>query len=65
MIYAETACISMIIPLVMKTLEKHNQDSGVHTIASLKRRFADMEKEEHLVLATIVDPRYKRKIKNQ
>ena len=32
MISAEAACICMIIPLVrglMKTLEKHNQDSGV------------------------------------
>ena len=72
MIFAEAACISMIIPLVrglMKTLEKHNQDSGVHTmkaemLASLKQRFADIEKEEHLVLATILDPRYKNKFIN-
>ena len=47
MISAEAACISMIIPLVrglMKTLEKHNQDSGVSTmkaemLESLKRLF--------------------------
>ena len=72
MISAEAACISMIIPLVrglMKTLEKHNQDSGVRTmraemLASLKHHFADIEKEEHLVLATILDPCYKNKLIN-
>jgi hypothetical protein len=45
-ISSEAACISMIIPLVrglMKTLEKHNQYSGVRTmkaemLSSLKRR---------------------------
>ena len=33
-------------------------------LASLKRRFADIEKEEHLVLASILDLRYKNKFIN-
>ena len=69
MISTETAAVSVIIPVVrglMKTLEKHNNDSGVRTmkgemLTSLKRRFADMEDNEALVLATILDPRYKNK----
>ena len=53
----------------MKTLEKHNNDSGVRSmkkemLTSLKRRFADMEDKEELVLATILDPRYKHKFFN-
>ena len=70
MISTEVAPVSVLIPLVrglMKTLEKHHiNDSGVRTmkgemLVSLKRRFADMEHKEYLLLAIILDPRYKNK----
>ena len=65
MISTETAAVSVIIPVVrglMKILEKHNNDADVRTmkgemLTSLKRRFAEIEDNEALVLATILDPR--------
>ena len=61
------ACISVIIPLVRaltKTLSHNGDDYGVcrmkaEMLQSIERRFADVEEKEVLVLATIIDPRFK------
>ena len=63
------ASVSLIIPFIRalhRTLEYHTNDSGVKTmkaemLASLKRRYADVEIDEPLVLATMLDPRFKDK----
>ena len=65
----ETACISVVIPIVRalaRYLDKHDNDSGVRTMKSemldsLNRRFENMENEEFLLLSTALDPRYKDK----
>jgi len=70
MISTYVAATSTLIPLLgalEKSLTKHHDDSGVQTmkskmLSSLKRRFADVEENEVLIIATVVDPRYKDKI---
>ena len=49
-----------------KTLSQHHDDSGVCTIknemkTSLQRRLADAEENEKLLVATIMDSRFKEK----
>ena len=65
----DEATISLIIPLVcalQKTLEEHDDDSGVRRMKAemlnfLQRRYSDMETTDCLALATIIDPRFKDK----
>ena len=64
---ADSASVSVIIPFVkmlIKTLEKHHNDSGVRTmkkeiLLSVKRRFNDIESNVPLVIACLLDPRFK------
>ena len=64
---ADSASVSVIIPFVkmlIKTLEKHHNDSGVKTmkkemLLSVKRRFSDIESNVPLVIACLLDPRFK------
>ena len=66
---ANAASVSLIIQFVQmlsKTMEKRQDDKGVQTmksemLASLKRRFSDTEKSKCLVIATLLDPRFKDK----
>jgi len=68
-ISAEAASILQVIPLVRaltKVLEKEVEDTGVHSMKnkmldSLYSRFDDIEDKDFLVLATLLDPRYKEK----
>lgn len=67
----DVAAVSVIIPFVrilLKTLSQNEDesDSGVRTMkeemkSSLTRRYADVEKNEKLTIATILDPRFKNK----
>ena len=69
MISTDAAAASVLIPLLRaleKSLTKRHDDSGIQTmkgemLSSLKRRFEDVEKHEELIIATILDPRYKDK----
>ena len=59
-----TPIVSLVIPFVKmlsKTLQKHHNDSGVRTMKSeiLNRRFCDIGDNQHLVLASLLDPRFK------
>ena len=64
---SSSASISVIIPFVKmldKTLKKHHDDLGVRTmknamLASLSRRFKDVEQNVPLVIACLLDPRFK------
>ena len=66
-ISADCASVSLVIPFVKmlsKTLQKHHNDSGVRTMKnemlhSLKQRFSDIGDKQHLVLASLLDPRFK------
>ena len=66
-ISADCASVSCVIPFVKmlsKTLQKHHNDSGVRTMKtemlhSLKQRFSDIGDKQHLVLASLLDPRLK------
>ena len=66
----DAASISVVLPFVRilsKTLSQHHDDSGVRTMknemnTSLQRRFAGAEENEKLLVATILDPRFKEKI---
>ena len=65
-ISVEAASISQVIPLIRaltKVLEKEDQDTGICTMKNkmLESRFDDIEEKEFLVLATMLDPRYKDK----
>ena len=68
-ISTDAASISVVLPFVRilsKTLSQHHDDSGVRTMknemkTSLQRRFADAEENEKLLVATILDPRFKEK----
>ena len=68
-ISVEAASISQVIPLVRaltKVLEKEVEDTGVRSMKnkmldSLHSRFDDIEDKDFLVLATLLDPRYKDK----
>ena len=69
-ISAEFSSISQVIPLVRalrKVLEKEVEDTGVRSMKnkmlhSLHSRFDKIEDKDFLVLATILDPRYKDKV---
>ena len=68
-ISADVASISVVLPFVRilsKTFSEHHDDHGVCTMksemkTSLERRFADAEENERLLVATIMDPRFKGK----
>lgn len=68
-ISTEVASVSLIIPFVKafrRTLEDHDNDRGIRTmksemLASLNRRYGDVESNERLVMATLLDPRFKEK----
>ena len=68
-ISADIAPISVIIPLVRvlnKTLQQDDADNGVRgmkngMLASLQRRFAEIEETDFLILATLLDPHFKDK----
>ena len=52
--------------MLSKTLQKHHNDSGVRTmksemLCSLNRRFSSVGDNQHLVLASLLDPRFKNK----
>ena len=65
----ETAALSVVIPnirVLLRSWEKHHDDQGIHTmkgemIKSLKSRFAGIEENRLLSIATILDPRFKDK----
>ena len=65
-ISAEAASISQIIPLVRALNKVLEIDQGIGILTmknkmldSLNSRFDDTEEREFLVLATMLDPRYK------
>jgi len=66
---SDDATLADVIPVVTAlqlTLERHENDTGVQTMKGvlldeLKTRFASMHKQSLLVVATVVDPRYKTK----
>ena len=63
-ISADLASISIIIPyirILTRTLEKNENDSGIHTmkrelLKSLKSHFAGIEERKELCLTTLLDP---------
>jgi len=63
----QTATLSMVIPMIrvlLKSWEKEDDDRGVQTmknemVKSVKGRFAGIEDNYLLSVATIVDPRFK------
>ena len=65
----DAAPVSLIIPFtraLRRTLEIHDNDRGVRTmkgdmLTSLNRRYIDVESNSPLVLATLLDPRFKDK----
>ena len=66
---ADAVSVSVIIPFI-RTLDKlfteNEDDYGIRAMKtemrrSLKTRFSDIEKNEKLVIATIIDPRFKDK----
>ena len=65
----ETATLSMVIPFVrvlLRSWEKEEDDRGIQTMKhqmaqSLKYRFAGIEDNKLLCLATLLDPRFKAK----
>ena len=69
LILTDAASASVLIPLLRaleKSLSKHHVDSVIQTmksevLSSLKRRYADVEEHEELIIATTMDPRYKDK----
>ena len=66
-ISADCASVSVIIPFVKmlsKTLQKHHNNSGVRTmknemLSSLNQRLCDIGDNQHLILASLLDPRFK------
>ena len=66
----DTACISVIIPLVRglrKTLEQSDEDRGErsmksHMLESLQKRFGGIDDTDFLVLSTMLDPRFNDKL---
>ena len=69
----ETATLSMVIPFVrilLRSWEKEEDDRGIQTMKhqmtqSLKSRFAGIEDNKLLCLATLLDPRFKDKFCQQ
>ena len=65
----ETATLSVVIPnirVLLRSWEKHHDDQGIRTmkgemIKSLKSRFAGIEENRLLSIATILDPCFKDK----
>ena len=65
----DAASASLIIPFIRilrRTLENHEDDCGIRTmkremLSSLNRRYIGVEANAPLVLATILDPRFKDK----
>lgn len=65
----ETATLSVVIPnirVLQRSWEKQDDDQGIRTmkgemIKSLKTRFAGVEENRLLSIATIIDPRFKDK----
>ena len=63
----QTATLSMVIPFVrvlLRSWEKEDDDKGIQTmknqmIQSLKSRFAGIEDNQLLSMATLTDPRFK------
>uniref|UniRef100_A0A1X7TW25 DUF659 domain-containing protein n=1 Tax=Amphimedon queenslandica TaxID=400682 RepID=A0A1X7TW25_AMPQE len=68
-ISADSASVSVIISflrIIRKNLDDHHEDSEINTMksemkTSLEKRFAYVERNEKLTLATIFDPRFKNK----
>ena len=68
-ISTDAASVSLIIPFIRalrRTLKIHDNDRGVQTmkgdmLTSLNRRYIDVESNSPLVLATLLDPRFKDK----
>lgn len=69
-ISTEIASVSLIMPFVRafrKTLENHDNDHEIRRmkkndmLISLNMRYGDVESNEPLVLATLLDPRFKDK----
>ena len=65
-ISSEAASTSLIIPFVRalrRTLENHEGDHAMKQamLTSLNRRYSDVESNPNLVLATLLDPRFKDK----
>ena len=68
-ISADAASVSVVLPFVRilsKTFSEHHGDSGVRTMksemnTSLARRFVSAEENERLLVATVLDPRFKEK----
>ena len=66
-ISADAAAISVVIPFVRitaKSLDINDGDRGVRTMKSemklsLTRRFSDIEENDLLIVATLIDPRFK------
>ena len=64
---ADRASVSLVIPFVKmlsKTLQKHHHDAGVRTmksemLKSLNRRFSSVRENQHLVIPSLLDPRFK------
>ena len=64
---ADAASVSVIIPFIQildKSFTENEDDYGIRAMKtemrrSLKIRFSDIEKNEKLVIATIIDPRFK------
>ena len=69
-ISSDSVTIAVVIPFIrmlVKSLEKHHNDSGVRTmkkemLKSLKRRFNGIEENKYVVIATLLDPRFKRQV---
>ena len=50
--------------MLSETLQRHHYDSGVRTIdreilRSVNQRFHDIKEHQHLLLASLLDPRFK------
>ena len=65
-VFTNAASVSPFIRALQKTLEDHSDDHGVRTMKSdmltlLNRRYVDVETDLSLVLATLLDPRFKDK----
>ena len=65
----ETATLSIVIPhirVLLRSWEKQDDDMGIRTMkqemtTSLKSRFAGLEENQLLAIATVLDPRFKDK----
>ena len=65
-ISASAASISVIIRIITRSLDQNNEDSGILTVKaqmkdSFSIRFSDIEHNDLLTVATLLDPRFKDK----